>query len=91
MANYKKMHIPCDHCGSSDAAVINEDDSKYCFKCNVRDKPQNGFNIPTLPNVPVTSNKPHLTLSDAFQSGISERRLALKTVEAYGVRLTERR
>ena len=67
MANYKKMHISCDHCGSSDAAVINEDDSKYCFKCNVRDKPQNGFNMPTLPNVPVTSNKPHLTQNDPYR------------------------
>lgn len=88
MANYKKMHIPCDHCGSSDAAVINEDDSKYCFKCNVRDKPQNGFNMVTLPQVSTTPKKPHLSRSDAFQSGISERRLALKTIEDYGVKLT---
>ena len=47
MPNYKKMHIACDHCGSSDAAVINEDDSKYCFKCNTRDKPQSDFSMPT--------------------------------------------
>ena len=88
MPNYKKVHIGCDHCGSSDAAVINEDDSKYCFKCNVRDKPENGFNMKTLPQVSTNTQKPFLSRSDAFESGISDRRLALKTVEAYGVKLT---
>ena len=88
MPNYKKMHIACDHCGSSDAAVINEDDSKYCFKCNTRDKPDTGFSMPTHTNVSTTTKKPVLSRSDAFQSGISDRRLALKTIEDFGVQLT---
>ena len=88
MPNYKKMHIACDHCGSSDAAVINEDDSKYCFKCNTRDKPQSDFSMPTHTNVSTTTKKPVLSRSDAFQSGISDRRLALKTIEDFGVQLT---
>ena len=85
MPNYKKMHIACDHCGSSDAAVINEDDSKYCFKCQTRDKP---FSMSTYTQVSTTPQKAVVSRSDAFQSGISDRRLALKTVEDFGVQLT---
>ena len=88
MPNYKKMHIACDHCGSSDAAVINEDDSKYCFKCNTRDKPQNQFITKTLMQVSPMIEKAHLSHSDAFESGISDRRLAIKTISEYGVKLT---
>lgn len=88
MPNYKKTHIPCDHCGSSDGAVINQDGSKFCFVCQTRDKPDTGFSMPTHTNVPTTSKKPILSRSDAFQSAISDRRLALRTIEDYGVQLT---
>lgn len=29
----KKTHLPCKDCGSSDALVLNEDGSTYCFSC----------------------------------------------------------
>ena len=88
MPNYKRMHIACDHCGSSDAAVINEDDSKYCFKCQTRDKPENPFITKTLMQVSTMTEKAHLSRSDAFESAINDRRLALKTISDYGVKLT---
>lgn len=28
-----ETHLPCDACGSSDAAAINENGSKKCFSC----------------------------------------------------------
>ena len=85
MPNYKKTHIPCEHCGSSDGAVINEDGSKYCFVCQTRDKP---FSMSTYTQVSTNPQKAVVSRSDAFQSGISDRRLALKTVEDFGVQLT---
>ena len=85
---YKKMHIPCDHCGSSNAAVINEDNSKYCFKCTTRDKPSEALDSVTHTHVPPKPQKAHLSRSDAFEVGISDRRLALKTAERFGVKVT---
>jgi len=88
MPNYKKLHIACDHCGSSDAAVVNEDDSKFCFKCNTHTRASEPFKLSTLPQVSTTMQKPLLSRSDAFDSGINDRRLGLKTVEAFGVKQT---
>ena len=33
---FVKTHQPCEECGSSDAAALNEDGSIFCFSCNKR-------------------------------------------------------
>ena len=30
---FTQTHQPCDKCGSSDGAAINDDGSTYCFVC----------------------------------------------------------
>ena len=31
---FKKLHLPCPACGSSDALSVNENGSAKCFSCN---------------------------------------------------------
>ena len=88
MANYKKTHVGCEHCGSSDGAVINEDDSTYCFVCQTHTRGAEAFQPQTLTKVSTMTDKRDLTPSDAFESAIADRRLALKTVETFGVKQT---
>ena len=85
MADYQKMHIACPHCESSDGAVINKDGSHYCFACNTHTKAIEALEPSTYTKVSPTMQKPVLTRSDAFESAIADRRLALKTIETFGV------
>jgi twinkle protein len=88
MADYKKMHIACPHCESSDGAVINKDGSHYCFACSTHTRPSEASDSVTYTHVPPKAQKAHLSRSDAFEVGISDRRLALKTAERFGVKVT---
>ncbi|MFB0911663.1 MAG: hypothetical protein QMA97_00445, partial [Glaciecola sp.] len=84
MANYKKTHVGCEHCGSSDGAVINEDASTYCFVCQTHTRGPEAFQPSTLTKVSTMTDKRDLNPSDAFDSAIADRRLAVKTVETFG-------
>ena len=33
-SKFKKYHLPCPACGSSDALSVNEDGSAKCFSCD---------------------------------------------------------
>ena len=43
MTEWTHMHIPCPHCGSSDAASINSNGWLKCFSCGVNVKAPEGY------------------------------------------------
>lgn len=72
-------HQPCPDCGSSDALLINDDGSTYCFSCETHKPATNSNNTIKSP------------LSEDFIKGvirdIPDRCLTLKTCQKYNYRV----
>jgi len=75
--SFIKTHQPCDHCGSSDARSINEDNSSYCFSCEAVTKGEGEAVIPDTPK-----KIKHQAATGQYQS-IIDRRISKETAEKY--------
>jgi twinkle protein len=86
---FVKTHVACAHCGSSDAASINEDGSTYCFSCSTL-TPAEDADIDMEAVAETTSllnkvKKQMKHFQDNEACPIPERRLTRATAERYGV------
>ena len=82
---FKRTHLPCPDCGSSDALSLNEDNSTYCFKCDTYTRPSEAFNEVTYTEVPTMQRKCVVEPSDAFVGPFSDRRITTRTSEHFNV------
>ena len=85
---YKKTHQPCVDCGSSDALVVNADDSTKCYSCGTYKRPSDAFAASTHTKVYDTTKETPERLSDAFTGGFSDRRITLETATLFNVSQT---
>jgi twinkle protein len=80
--DYKATKQPCSDCGSSDALVINEDDSTYCFACQTHHKsPVKDF-IPKTNTTYRTNDKMPQNL---FYEALTDRKITVDTCKTYKV------
>ena len=91
MSKYKETRLACSLCDSSDAAILNDDDSKYCFSCHVYTPPDSKGS-----EIAVRVPEKALTGSEGFDAtlallatqdftGVPERGLSVATMKSYGV------
>ena len=91
MSSYKETRLACSLCDSSDAAILNDDDSKYCFSCHVYTPPGSKGS-----EIAVRVPEKALTGSEGFDAtlallatqdftGVPERGLSVATMKSYGV------
>lgn len=91
MSNYKEMRLPCSTCNSSDAAILNDDNSKYCFSCQVYTPPDaQGSEIAVrVPEKALTGSEGFdatlALLATQDFTGVPERGLSAATMKSYGV------
>ena len=91
MPNYKQMHIACPDCGSSDAMVVNQDDSTYCYSCERFTKAVDvdATIAVRVPEKPLTGSEGFDTtlalLATETFSSVPERGLSAATMKTYGV------
>ena len=91
MSRYKEMRMPCSLCNSSDAAILNEDNSKYCFSCHVYTPPEaKGSEIAVrVPEKALTGSEGFdatlALLATQDFTGVPERGLSVATMKSYGV------
>ena len=71
-------HIPCDHCGSSDANSVYSDGHQYCSVCN-------HYNPPT--EVEIKTTNPFLKIIPIPEKfdGLPDRGISAETAKRYGV------
>jgi twinkle protein len=85
---FVKTHVACAHCGSSDAASINEDGSTYCFSCSTLHTSRRHIDMEAVAETTSLLNKVKKQMKH-FQDNeacpIPERRLTRATAERYGV------
>lgn len=82
---FKKIHLPCSDCGSSDALSVNEDGSTKCFNCGEYRRDAVDLSGGAYTQVSTTPKKPIVSHSDAFVTALADRRLTQQTVEKFGV------
>ena len=86
---FVKTHVACNHCGSSDAASINEDGSAYCFSCSTLTPAEDAdIDMDAIKETTSLLNKVKKQMKQ-FQDNevcpIPDRRLTRATAERYGV------
>lgn len=86
---FVKTHVACNHCGSSDAASINEDGSTYCFSCSTLTPAEDAdIDMDAVKETTSLLNKVKKQMKhfqDKESCPIPERRLTRATAERYGV------
>ena len=96
---FVKTHQPCEKCGSSDAAALNEDGSKFCFSCNEYFKPSStsevhqqdaALEFDGYPQEKTMSNNYTSSTGSAPEAyvALTDRGISLDTVKKYGVTAT---
>ena len=85
-SKFKKYHLPCPACGSSDALSVNEDGSAKCFSCDkffpkYEDKGEDIF----YTQEPKPS--PLLNVNGASYASIKDRCISAETAKKYGVKV----
>ena len=87
---FNQTHLPCDACGSSDAAATNENGSKKCFSCGDFQKGDNSGAI-TMPDIEETPRPKQSfdavenLLTTGRYNAIPERGITTATAKKYGV------
>ena len=91
MSNYKATLQPCPNCGSSDALVINSNDSTFCYSCRkythasarelLEDDEKEDEEVRRIRH----SNVDPSQLQVGYSMGLPERGISKETCEAYGV------
>lgn len=74
-------HVPCEHCGSSDANSLYDDGHSYCFNCQTYSEGEEQEYQPAIK----TKVKPFIPMEDIQFKSIPERGITRSTVEKYGV------
>ena len=93
-----KTHQPCERCGSSDAASLNEDGSTFCFSCNEYFKPDSTSEVhqpDTVTDLKVYQRNKKMDNYTAPSYGnstsfveITDRKISLATAKKFGVKCT---
>ena len=95
---FVKFHQPCNECGSSDAASVNDDGSAWCFSCNKHFKNYSTTEVhqpDTITDFEVyqrnSKMEQSLTRPSSFNATFNEltdRKISLATAKKYGVKST---
>lgn len=81
-----RTHIPCEHCGSSDGASLNEDGSTYCFACATHTSSNEPYEKPmTIKQVEPVDDSFTAIYNNGNSVSVSDRRITKATTERYGV------
>lgn len=84
MSNFLK-HIPCEHCGSSDANSLYDDGHQHCFKCGTTVFAEEGeYDRYTVMRDAVAPRKTTVELKGTIKS-IPDRGINQQTCEKFGV------
>ena len=96
---FVKFHQPCNDCGSSDAASVNDDGSAWCFSCNKHFKNYSTTEVhqpDTITDFEVyqrnSKMEDHNTYSSQHSAAsfneLTDRKISLATAKKYGVKST---
>ena len=91
MSDIIETRLPCDDCGSSDAKILNNNSSTYCYSCNkYTPPPRDGTAIAVrVPEKPLTGSEGFdatlALLATQNFVGVPERGLSAATLKSYGV------
>ena len=81
-----RTHIPCEHCGSSDGASLNEDGSTYCFACATHTSSNEPYEkLMTIKQVEPVDDSFTAIYNNGNSVSVSDRRITKATTERYGV------
>ena len=85
VSKFKKYHLPCPECNSSDALSVNEDGSAKCFSCDKffpKFEQEETFYTQTKKEV-----SPLLNVNGSSYASISDRCIGVETAKKYGVKV----
>ena len=94
---FVKFHQPCNECGSSDAASVNDDGSAWCFSCNKYFKDYSTSEVQqpdTVTDFEVYQRNSKMEQSSyqpvvaASFNELTDRKISLATAKKYGVKST---
>ena len=95
---FVKFHQPCNECGSSDAASVNDDGSAWCFSCNKYFKDYSTSEVQqpdTVTDFEVYQRNSKMEQSlnqpssfNATFNELTDRKISLATAKKYGVKST---
>lgn len=78
-------HVPCSHCGSSDAGAIYDDSSFYCFHCRAYDS----GDLTGSTNVTPLTRKAKMLDIPGLSKSIPDRGITQPTCEKYSVKIAD--
>lgn len=77
-------HVPCEHCGSSDAGAEYDDGHFYCFNCHHTEHETDACNLSVMQQAVMPRKQTMLEIKGQIKS-IPDRGITLQTCEKYGV------
>jgi twinkle protein len=77
-------HVPCEHCGSSDAGAEYDDGHFYCFNCHHTEHETDACNLSVMQQAVAPRKTPMLEVKGQIKS-IPDRGISQQTCEKYGV------
>jgi twinkle protein len=77
-------HVPCEHCGSSDAGAEYDDGHFYCFNCHHTEHETDACNLSVMQQAVQPRKTPMLDIKGTVKA-IPDRGITLQTCEKYGV------
>ena len=77
-------HVPCEHCGSSDAGAEYDDGHFYCFNCHHTEHETDACNLSVMQQAVQPRKQTMLEIKGQIKS-IPDRGITLQTCEKYGV------
>ncbi len=84
-SKFKKYHLPCPACNSSDAVSVNEDGSAKCFSCD-KFFPKFEENKDEF-YTPEPKSAPLLNVHGASFASLKDRNISSETAKKYGVKV----
>ena len=77
-------HVPCEHCGSSDAGAEYDDGHFYCFNCHHTEHETDACNLSVMQQAVQPRKQQMLDIKGTVKA-IPDRGITLQTCEKYGV------
>jgi len=77
-------HVPCEHCGSSDAGAEYDDGHFYCFNCHHTEHETDACNLSVMQQAVAPRKTPMLEVKGQIKA-IPDRGISQQTCEKYGV------
>jgi len=77
-------HIACEHCGSSDACSLYDDNHTHCFACGKTERETDACELSVMQQAVMPRKTPMLDIKGTIKS-IPDRGITLQTCEKYGV------